>query len=229
MKKKFEKYFGRIIIVGKTNGENPFVIYTITARSEASKSRKFVVDENKKEMFVTPTDEEKIKSGNLELLIYTAISWKKNLIVSNGNQTSSLIESEKNNSTPKEILVDGLKNWTYENDIPNFTPRISACINESQCAINILKRNETGKEERKFFDIKLENGKSYFISTYSGENENTLVSFNGAPKEINLISSTPKNLCEEFFETLNLQYRVSTSCIMMNRETKTFEPFLINK
>ncbi|MBM4167131.1 MAG: hypothetical protein FJ218_09485 [Ignavibacteria bacterium] len=233
-----ENYPGRIIIVGKTIDENVFALYALTGRSESSHARKLILDEQEKTIFVVPTDETIVNKGDRELLIYPAMWWKKGIVVSNGKQTSSIIETidnvvlsaEKRSRNTKDILQQALTHWTYEPDEPHFTPRISACISEtgSECTFSILKRNDNGREERLFFYVQLQTGNAKYISTYNGEYINPLPSFVGEPREIILQSSTPKNLCEEVFVMLNEEFRVAIACVMMNYKTNFFETYIIN-
>jgi IMP cyclohydrolase len=226
-------YPGRIIIVGKANDDNVFALYAITGRSSASRARKLVLDEKEKTIFVVPTNEVEIEKGNRELLIYPAIWWNDGIVVSNGKQTESIINSivvsvTKRNRNAREILENGLSNWTYEPDEPHFTPRISAYINENNCTVSILKRNTNGNEERNFFDIELQNNRAAYISTYNGENINPLPSFMGEPREIIFHSSKSKDLCEELFTTLNEEFRVATASVMKNSTTNLITAFIFN-
>ncbi len=223
-------YPGRIIIVGKTIDENVFALYAITGRSSVSRARKMICDEKEKTIFVVPTNESELEKGNRELLIYSSMWWGNGIVVSNGKQTESLIEYAKQNLSPREVLENGLAQWSYEPDEPHFTPRISACISNTgkECVMSILNRNENGKEEQSFFDMKIENGKAKYISTYNGENINPLPSFVGEPRELFLQSSSSKEMCEEVFAMLNKEFRVVTACVMINIKTKSIENFILN-
>ncbi|MBS4027302.1 MAG: hypothetical protein KGZ58_01585 [Ignavibacteriales bacterium] len=232
---QFKNYPGRIIIIGKTKDENIFALYAITGRSSSSRARKLILVEKEKTIFVVPTNESEIEKGNRELLIYPSMWFGNGIVVSNGKQTSSIINTvmlsaAQRSRNTKEVLENGLSEWTYEPDAPHYTPRISACNSNDgkECVMSILKRNENGNEERNFFALDLEKSKMKYVSTYNGENTNPLPSFIGEPKEIILQSSSPKELCEEVFQMLNEEFRVATACVMMNRNTNLIETFILN-
>ena len=91
-----------------------------------------------------------------------------------------------------------------------------------------MKRNANGTDARNFFEIELEKNTAKFISTYSGENTNPLPSFVGKPREIILRKSTPNQLCEEIFATLNNEFRVATACVMFNKNLNKTEHYILN-
>ena len=95
MKKNLENveemaYPGRIIIIGKSAEGEDVVMYAITGRSPSSQARMLLIDEVEKKIFVKPTDEETLKTGNLDLLVYPAVICGNDIAVSNGKQTDDV-------------------------------------------------------------------------------------------------------------------------------------------
>ena len=75
-------YPGRIIIIGKSPAGEDVVMYAITGRSPSSQARMLLIDEVEKKIFVKPTDEETLKTGNPDLLVYPAIICGSGIAVS---------------------------------------------------------------------------------------------------------------------------------------------------
>lgn len=199
------EYPGRVIVVGQSLKGLTVALYAITGRSSSSQARKLVTSKDKKSIVVELTDEEILKRGDPDLLIYPAIILKDyHLIVSNGKQTESIAQSIHRYLDPEDILRMGLKNYTYEPDKPNFTPRISACIWDIDGTISIIRRKSNGEEERISynFDLEEEPERGYMISTYTGENIDPLPSFVGSPIDIKLPFETLRETVDAFYEAL---------------------------
>jgi len=194
-------YPGRMIIIGKSPDGHTVVMYAITGRSPSSQARKLEVDEAKKGIFVKPTDEETLKKGNPDLLVYPAIMWNRGIAVSNGKQTEDVFTHLSPATGPVEILVKALASWQYEPDEPNFTPRISGCITQG-AGLNILKRAQDGSVMRNSFEIPLIAGKGKMITTYTGINENPLPSFAGEPQDVDVSWSTAEDAAAALYDAL---------------------------
>ena len=93
----------------------------------------------------------------------------------------------------------------FEPDAPNFTPRISAVVNEDGTfEISILKHQENGRCQRNFFAYEgADDGVGYFISTYQGDG-NPLPTFAGEPIEVALPADP-----DEVWAALNAGNKVS--------------------
>ncbi|MGD9347988.1 MAG: IMP cyclohydrolase, partial [Candidatus Aminicenantes bacterium] len=122
-----KEYPGRVIIIGRDPTEkNVIVAYAITGRSPSSQARRIKITEDG--AWVEPTDERTLSEGNRELLIYPAILYGQGIAVSNGRQTSSIVDNLSRELDPEDILRSALLHWDYEPDAPTFTPRISGCV-----------------------------------------------------------------------------------------------------
>jgi IMP cyclohydrolase len=240
MSKGFEslsamEYPGRVIIIGKDrNRENIVVIYAITGRSPSSQARKLEIERGV--VWTKPTDEAKLKSGNIDLLIYPAISIHRGIAVSNGKQTQDILEHLSQSQNPAEVLRSSLQHWNYEPDAPNFTPRISGCITpQKKAAFSIIKRTSDGASVRNFFDIPLAPGKGKMIATYTGEDKDPLPSFEGEPLDVELEPTSADEITKMIFQAIapkeqEKDYRVAVACIFSrNLAENEFKAHIINR
>ena len=195
-------YPGRTIIVGAGPTGQRGVLYAITGRSPSSQARRLVIDEQEQKIFVRPTDEDTLKTGNPDLLVYAAIMCAKGgIAVSNGKQTGDVFKALQAESRVSRVLQDGLSDWEYEPDEPNWTPRISGCIAEN-AALSVLKRAENGDVLRNTFEIPLIAGQGRMVSTYTGVNVNPLPSFAGEPVALELPFANAREAAEGLYEAL---------------------------
>ena len=164
---KNNPYPGRGIVVGSDR-----VYYFIMGRSENSRNRVFkLTDDGIRTEAYQP---EKMKDPSL--VIYNAVHHVNGaLVVTNGDQTDTIRDFGD--------FRKGLMTREYEPDEPNYTPRISAIVNEDgSVEMSILKRVD-GRCAREFFCYEgISEGKGYFISTYCGDG--TTKSYSGEPMEI---------------------------------------------
>ena len=185
---KGNPYPGRGIVVGKGR-----VYYFIMGRSENSRNRVFV----KTEDGIRTEAHDPAKLVDPSLIIYHPVrTMGEKLVVTNGDQTDTIVDAGD--------FRAGCMKREFEPDAPNFTPRISAVINEDgSFEISILKHQQNGRCLREFFAYEgVDEGCGYFISTYQGDG-NPLPTFAGEPIEVAL--GTP----EEIWVALNPDNKVS--------------------
>jgi len=212
-------YPGRVIILGKSPNENDVAMYAITGRSPSSQARKLEYDETEKILTVKPTEEKTLKTGNPDLLIYPAIMIKDGIAVSNGKQTSDILP-EFNLASRLEavqVLVASMKKWSFEDDGPIFTPRISGCIYNGY-ALSMIKRSASGSAEKHFFEFSPAPGSGKMIATYQGINADPLPSFSGEPYDIEIPFKNPDKACEALYNALGPKqggndFRVACACV----------------
>jgi IMP cyclohydrolase len=232
MKNRLEdmEYPGRGIIMGTTREQQLFCAYFVTGRSASSQARKFV---NRGRIIATePTDPETLAKGDPDLLIYNAIAWNDNVVaVSNGKQTDSVF-------TATACGIDNLsisnvtRQWNYEPDKPNFTPRISGRMivtpsnyRYSTMELGIIKRRGEEKQAvREDFRLAPEfsdgNGKAYGITTYTGANEEPLPPYEGKPFTIPIEAYSPPGLCEELGDMVNRDFMVGIAAVIFKPSGK---------
>ncbi len=164
-------YPGRGIVVGKD-----VVYYWIMGRSSNSRNRVFVPTEDG----IRTEAHDPALLEDPSLIIYHPVrTMDGKLVVTNGDQTDTIVNAGS--------FRDGCMAREFEPDAPNFTPRISAVINEDGTfEISILKHQDNGRCQRNFFAYEgVDEGVGYFISTYQGDG-NPLPTFAGEPIEVAL-------------------------------------------
>lgn len=194
-------YPGRVIIIGTSLTGQRVVLYAITGRSPSSQARRLEIDTARGKIFVKPTDEATLKTGNPDLLVYPAIICGTGIAVSNGTQTEAVFNRLAADAAAVDVLCSCLPAWEYEPDAPNFTPRISGCITRN-AALSIIKRASDGSALRYYFEVPLIPGTGKMIATYTGENENPLPSFTGEPQDVGIPWSNPAEAAQALYEAL---------------------------
>ena len=188
---KNNPYPGRGIVVGKG-----CVYYWIMGRSANSRNRVFV--ECPDGIRTEAHDPSKLEDPSL-IIYHPVRTMGDKLVVTNGDQTDTIVE--------KGDFFAGCMAREYEPDRPNFTPRISACINpDGSFEMSILKHQlEQGADrcQRDFFCYEgVDEGCGYFISTYQGDG-NPLPTFAGEPVLVTMPSPA------EVWAALNPDNKVS--------------------
>ena len=169
-------YPGRGILVGNRDKQK-LIAYFIMGRSDNSRNRIFLKKEDI--LYTKAFDETKIKDPSL--IIYNAIrDFKDQTIITNGNQTDTIYDFLRENKSFEQAL----ETREYEPDAPNFTPRISAIMNEESYQIAILKKKDESCE-RLFYSYEQRMNIAHFISTYN-HNDDPLPSFSKAPLEVKI-------------------------------------------
>ena len=200
-------YPGRGLLTGFRE-EGRVIAYFIMGRSLNSANRVF--RKEKDVLFTRAYDESKLADPSL--IIYNAIRNFNDLtIVTNGDQTDTI----------HDFLLEGrsfeeaLQSREYEPDAPNYTPRISALINDEGYKIAILKRKEE-ECERLFYAYERRDGIGHFISTYDHDG-NPLPSFSKEPLEFRIVESF-EDFSAHLWQSLNEKNRVSLYVRMNEKE-----------
>ena len=184
-------YPGRGIVVGRNR-----VYYWIMGRSTNSRNRVFT--ETNDGIRTEAYDASLLEDPSL--IIYHPVRTMGNkLVVTNGDQTDTIVNAGS--------FREGCMMREYEPDAPNFTPRISAVINDNgSFEISILKRDRQGRCLREFFSYEgVDEDTGYFISTYQGDG-NPLPTFAGEPLEVRMAEPPA------VWEALNRDNKVSLYC-----------------
>jgi hypothetical protein len=224
---KSNTYPGRGIIAGETSDcKNAAAAYFIMGRSENSRNRIFV--ERNGEVTIYPFDESKVSDPSL--IIYSPVrKYRNSLIVTNGDQTDTVLEGLKNGLS----FSESLKSRSFEPDVPNFTPRISAILNFADGAfdyeMSILKSADAlgSACSRYNFAYAPLGGLGHFIHTYNSDG-NPVPTFTGEPERV----AIPCNL-DEFangiWSNLNEFNKVSLYACFVSLENGKIESRLFNK
>ena len=225
---KNNDYPGRGIIIGKSaDGKSAVTAYFIMGRSVNSRNRIFVEDGDG----IRTEEFDPSKLEDPHLIIYAPVRVLGNkTIVTNGDQTDTIYDLMNQQMT----FEQSLRTREFEDDAPNYTPRISGIIkttdNNFNYAMSILKSADGDPSSCERFTFSYSNPKSgegRFIHTYMGDG-NPLPSFNGEPKKI-----TIPNDIDEFtnglWSSLNKDNKVSLFVRFINLETKKTDTRIINK
>ncbi len=224
-------YHGRGIVIGKSpDGKKAVVAYFIMGRSENSRNRVFVEDRDG--IRTQAFDESKMTDPHL--IIYAPVRVLGNkTIVTNGDQTDTIYEGMDKQMTFEESL----RSRTFEDDAPNFTPRISGIIHLENGGMNyamsILKSaNGDDKSTRRFTFAYSDpiSGQGSFIHTYAGdEKDGRLPSFTGEPKDVIIPDMNLDEFTDLVWTNLNADNKVSLFTRYIDIETGKFESRIVNK
>ncbi len=222
-------YHGRGIIIGKsTDGNKAITAYFIMGRSENSRNRVFVTDGEG--IRTQAFDESKMVDPHL--IIYAPVRVLGNkTIVTNGDQTDTIYELMDKQMTFEQAL----RTREFEDDKPNFTPRISGIIrlenDDMNFALSILKSAEGDDSSCQRYTFAYSNplaGKAKFIHTYKCDG-NPLPSFEGEPKTLELPDASIDELTDLIWKNLNDDNKVSLFVRYIDLKTGKYESRIVNK
>lgn len=224
---KANAYPGRGIIIGKSaDGKCAVTAYFIMGRSENSRNRVFVPTEDgiRTEAF------DPSKMVDPHLIIYSPVRVLNNqTIVTNGDQTDTVYELMEKGQTFEQAL----RTREYEDDAPNFTPRISGIIcNEcGDYSMSILKSADGNPDSCRRYTFTYSNpiaGEGHFIHTYMG-NGSPLPSFEGEPELVDMTSLDIDGFTDMVWNSLNEDNKVSLFVRYINLETGSSDTRIVNK
>ena len=222
-------YHGRGIMIGRSaDGKKAVTAYFIMGRSVNSRNRVFVLEgEN---MRTKAFDESKMVDPHL-IIYYPVRVLGNKTIVTNGDQTDTIYELMDKQMTFEQAL----RTREFEDDKPNFTPRISGIIRREaegmNFAMSILKSAEGDDSSCERFTYAYSNpkaGMAKFIHTYNCDG-NPLPSFEGEPKTLTLPDVDIDTLTDLIWTNLNEDNKVSLFVRCVDLETKEAEEIIINK
>ena len=223
-------YPGRGIVLGlDETGENAVIVYFIMGRSVNSRNRIF---EETDEGIITKAYDESLMTDP-HLIIYApvrALPDGKTTIVTNGDQTDTIYDFMKEGKT----FEDALRTRTFEDDRPNWTPRISGVVSvedgKASYKLSILK-SDNGDESsvlRYFYDYcQPKAGEGRFIHTYMGDG-NPIPSFEGEPEKVT-IKGDIEQLALNTWENLNSDNKVSLYVSFISLKDGSTDTIIINK
>jgi len=228
-------YPGRLILIGLDRAaEHVIVGYAITGRSASSQARKLRLQAGS--IWTKPTDEEVLRQGKTDLLVYRAIAIGKGIAVSNGRQTEDIFKALRAEGEPEDILRNALESWSCEPDAPHFTPRLAGCVlPDAKACLSILRKESRASEERAFYPWVLEPGRAKMIATYAGRVENPLPSFDRAPLDTTIAAPDARSLAEALYDALAPapsapDYRVAVACVFAPLgDFEDFDAAIINR
>lgn len=226
---KTNTYPGRGIIIGKSpDGKNAVTAYFIMGRSENSRNRVFVpTDDGIRTEAFDPS-----KMVDPHLIIYAPVRVLGNkTIVTNGDQTDTVYE----NMDKQQTFEQSLRIREFEDDAPNFTPRISGIIHQDggdmNYALSILKSANGNPASCQRYTFAYSNpiaGEGRFIHTYMGDG-NPLPSFEGEPKLVGITENDIGAFTDMIWNSLNNDNKVSLFVRYIDLETGEAVTRIVNK
>ena len=222
-------YHGRGIIIGKSaDGKKAITAYFIMGRSENSRNRVFVAEGEA--MRTKAFDESKMTDPHL-IIYYPVRVLGNKTIVTNGDQTDTIYELMDKQMTFEQAL----RTREFEDDKPNFTPRISGIIHREggrmNFAMSILKSAEGDDSSCERFTYAYSDpiaGKAKFIHTYNCDG-NPLPSFEGEPKTLELPDTDIDSLTDLIWTNLNEDNKVSLFVRYIDLATGETDTRIVNK
>ena len=221
-------YPGRGIIIGRTpDGKKAAAAYFIMGRSQNSRNRIFVEEEDG--IRTQAFDPSKLEDPSL--IIYAPVRVLGNkTIVTNGDQTDTIYEGMDHQMT----FEQSLRCRTFEPDAPNYTPRISGILHAESGSFNyamsILKSNGGDPDSCRRYTFAYENpkaGEGHFIHTYMQDGD-PLPSFEGEPKPVSILNDLDA-FTDLIWTNLNEENKVSLFVRYLDLTDGTFQTRIVNK
>ena len=228
-------YPGRGIVLGRSpDGAKAVIAYFIMGRSENSRNRVFV--ETPDGIRTQAFDPSKMTDPSL--IIYAPVRvFGSSTIVTNGDQTDTIYELMDKQMT----FEQSLRTREFEDDKPNYTPRISGIIHLENGAMNyamsILKSADGDGSSCRRYTYAYSNpmaGKGSFIHTYAGDEieqdgVRRLPSFEGEPKNVIIPDMDIDKLTDYLWSNLNKDNKVSLFVRYIDLETGKYDSRIVNK
>ena len=222
-------YHGRGIIIGKSaDSKKAITAYFIMGRSVNSRNRVFVAEGDA--MRTKAFDESKMVDPHL-IIYYPVRVLGNKTIVTNGDQTDTIYDLMDKQMTFEQAL----RTREFEDDAPNFTPRISGIIHRDDKGMNfamsILKSAEGDDSSCQRYTYAYSNpkaGRAKFIHTYNCDAD-PLPSFEGEPKTLELPDMDIDALTDLIWNNLNEDNKVSLFVRYIDIESGESETRIVNK
>ena len=225
---KSNAYPGRGIVIGKSDdGKKAVTAYFIMGRSVNSRNRVFVEDGDG--IRTQAFDPSKLEDPHL--IIYAPVRVLGNkTIVTNGDQTDTIYELMNQQMT----IEQSLRTREFEDDAPNYTPRISGIIKTTDggfnYAMSILKSDNGDGSSCLRYTYTYNNpkaGEGRFIHTYMGDGS-PLPSFEGEPKLVGIPSDIDE-FTDNLWNALNEDNKVSLFVRFIDLATGETTSKIVNK
>ncbi len=226
---KSNTYPGRGILIGKSaDGKTAVTAYFIMGRSVNSRNRVFT----ETEYGIKTEAADPSKLSDPHLVIYSPVRVLGNkTIVTNGDQTDTIYELMDKQQT----FEQSLRNREYEDDAPNYTPRISGIMHidggRYNYAMSILKSADGNPDCCERFTYSYSNplsGTGHFIHTYTGDGD-PLPSFEGEPKKVEIGNDSIDVFADKLWNALNEDNKVSLFVRYIDIESGISDTRIVNK
>ena len=149
------------------------------------------------------------------------------LIVTNGDQTDTVWEYLARG----ESWEAALRTRQFEDDGPNWTPRISGLqAGDGSCKLSILKAADPEGTAcaRFFYEYPATPGLGHFLHTYVCDGNPVIPTFQGEPERVS-IPGDIDDFTRELWENLNPDNKISLFVRYTNLETRKYQQRILNK
>lgn len=225
------EYPGRGICIGLApSGKKAMIGYFIMGRSTNSRNRVFdPIDGGIRTMAADSS-----KMTDPHLIIYNPVLTIDDItIVTNGDQTDTIRHFMIRDDYCGFGFEAALLTRTFEDDKPNWTPRISGMVDmkTGRYKLAILKSCEGDERSAERFTFDYADplaGAGHFISTYKC-NGNPIPSFEGEPLRVAVDEEDPNEFAGKVWSALNEDNKVSLFVRAIDLATQTYEDVILNK
>ena len=218
-------YPGRGIVLGITpDGEKAVAAYFIMGRSVNSRNRVFCLEPDG----IRTEAHDPALMKDPHLIIYHPVRELGNgLIVTNGDQTDTIWEF----AAKGESWEAALRTRMFEDDGPNWTPRISGLqAIDGSYKMSILKAADPeGKGcARYFYEYPGQAGLGHFLHTYVCDGNPVIPTFQGEPERV-AMDNDMDAFTAMLWESLNEDNKISLYVRFTDLETGAYDETIINK
>ena len=218
-------YPGRGIVLGVTpNGKYAVAAYFIMGRSVNSRNRVFVQEPDG--IRTEAHDPSLMKDPHL--IIYHPVREAGcGLIVTNGDQTDTIWEYLARG----ESWEAALRTRMFEDDGPNWTPRISGLLaGNGSYKMSILKSADAEGSAcaRFFYEYPAIAGLGHFLHTYVCDGNPVIPTFQGEPERVQMCDDM-EAFTQMLWENLNSDNKIALFVRYIDLQTGAYEQMIINK
>ena len=218
-------YPGRGIVLGLTpDGKHAVAAYFIMGRSVNSRNRVFVQEPDG----IRTEAHDPALMKDPHLIIYHPVrEIGKGLIVTNGDQTDTIWDYLARG----ESWESALRTRQFEDDGPNWTPRISGLqAGDGSYKMSILKAAdpEGSACTRFFWEYPAISGLGHFLHTYVCDGNPVIPTFQGEPERVE-IPDDIDSFTQELWANLNQDNKISLFVRYTDVKSGAFEQRIINK
>lgn len=217
-------YPGRGIVLGVTpDGTHAVAAYFIMGRSVNSRNRIFV--EEPDGIRTEAHDPSKLEDPHL-IIYHPVREAGQGLIVTNGDQTDTIWEYLARG----ESWENALRTRQFEDDRPNWTPRISGLqAGDGSYKFSILKAADAEGAAcvRNFFEYPALPGLGHFLHTYVCDGA-PIPTFQGEPERVTMMDDIDA-FTAELWDNLNADNKISLFVRYTDLKTGTVAQRILNK
>ena len=219
------RYPGRGIVIGVTpDGKKAAVAYFIMGRSVNTRNRVFCTELDG----IRTEAHDPSKMVDPHLIIYHPVrEIGHGLIVTNGDQTDTIWEY----LAKGESWEAALRTRQFEDDGPNWTPRISGIqAGDGSYKMSILKAAdpEGSACARFFYEYPAIAGLGHFLHTYVCDGNPVIPTFQGEPERVAMVNDIDA-FTDEIWNALDSENKISLYVRYTDLETGAVDTRLINK